>query len=753
MTLICVSASAQKPIRIYTSDETYAAAQLQEFLEKGGCKTTLIMKNPGVTVHVAGDNREDFFNDGTIYVGLDVNGRYRDVYNSLRPDGYAIVGDGHNLHLFGKWEKGTLYAVYAFLEMLGYRLYTPEAMVTPDVSNLELPKCRIVSNPAFEYREVLYYYPNHSQLYADWHHVHTQADRERMYGMYVHTFSKLLKPSVYFEKHPEWYSLNGGRRMSDGQLCLSNREVLDELCVRLADTMSRRPEAKIWSVSPNDNYNVCECDDCRRLDSIYGGHSGTLIWFVNQVARRFPDKTISTLAYQYTRKAPVMDRRRLAGTNSQDAGGTPAVQPNVQIMLCPIESGRQAPITQSDPAFKKDMDDWSRLTDNIYLWDYVVQFRNFWDPFPNLHVLQPNLQYFRDHGARMMFEQATGAGNVTSWMDIRCYMIAKLMWNPDADMDSVMADFYRGYYGEAGRYVKEIIDTMTAALIASGQTLNIYGFPSDGFEGYLSVEQMHQYDSLMDKAYEKVDSVILKRLDFFKMALDFARVDLAASVDLQGYTGKEDDLIEAAKNYYDRLNKLVSDLQASNVKILMEMGISPKEYFAVMDHWIDKMFDNRAFFRTVTLRKPATPPYNHDYQFGGGQVLTDGVGGIMDYRADWLGFWGDTLDATITLGDTKDFTSVSLDFFFYPLSWIFLPQRVLFLLSDDGETWQQIYETRPVNPEVLATPDIQTISFESDTPLNARYLRVEAEPLPEIPAWHRAAGQKPWIFTDEIIVK
>ena len=204
---------------------------------------------------------------GTIYIG---NTRYlREHYkaemDSLRDEGYLICGDGTNLSLYGKGERGTLYAVYAFLEMLGYRLYTPDAMVVPDVSHLQLPKCHVVSNPAFEYREVLYYYPNHSQLYADWHHLHTQADRERMYGMFVHTFSKLMKPSVYFDEHPEWYSLNGGRRMSDGQLCLSNPEVLEELCARLADTMARRPEAKIWSVSPNDNYNVCECDNCRRL--------------------------------------------------------------------------------------------------------------------------------------------------------------------------------------------------------------------------------------------------------------------------------------------------------------------------------------------------------------------------------------------------------------------------------------------------------------------------------------------------------
>ena len=40
------------------------------------------------------------------------------------------------------------------------------------------------------------------------------------------------------------------------------------------------------------------------LDEKEGSHSGTMMNFVNQVAEQFPDYMISTLAYEYTRKAP-----------------------------------------------------------------------------------------------------------------------------------------------------------------------------------------------------------------------------------------------------------------------------------------------------------------------------------------------------------------------------------------------------------------------------------------------------------------
>ncbi len=112
----------------------------------------------------------------------------------------------------------------------------------------------------------------------------------------------------------------------------------------------------------------------------------------------FPDKIISTLAYQYTRSAPKKVKPL----------------PNVNIMLCSIECNRSMPIAKdpSSASFVKDIKDWTKLTGNILIWDYVVQFRNYISPFPNLRVLQPNLAFFADNGCRLMFQQGSGAGFV-----------------------------------------------------------------------------------------------------------------------------------------------------------------------------------------------------------------------------------------------------------------------------------------------------------------------------------------------------
>lgn len=667
--------------------------------------------------------------DTAIYVGQTVQAlRVRHSGDSLSRDGFIVRSDGHRCALIGPQGKGVLYAAYDLLEQMGFRYYTPTALVIPPT--LRLPVCDRVQNPSFHYREVLYYYPNHDQRYADWHHLHTRADMAADWGMFVHTFSRLVPPGRFFAGHPEWFSEIDGRRVRDGQLCLSHPAVLEQVCKSLADSIRRHPDKQIWSVSNNDNYNVCQCEECQLRDSLYGGPSGTLIHFINQVARRFPDKTISTLGYQFTRSAP-----------RQDCPEPQRPDSNVSIMFCSIECGRQEALATApgEAGFRKDMEDWHALTDNIFMWDYVGQFRNFWDPFPNLHVLQPNLQYFHRHGVRQMFEQGTGADNKTSWMELRTYLIAKLMWDVDADADSLTRDFCRGYYGAAGRFVEHLIGDMTQALVASGKQLDIYGYPVDGAEGYLSPDKMAHYCQLMQQAYAAVatDSAYTARLRYFELSLDFARLELDM---MRGI---------ADERLTGRADRFAADCHRFDIRWMMEMGYTVDEYRADIAAFADKC--NRT---NLALRKPVRLAHEPDrrYAAGGAQGLVDGVAGIMNYNHNWLGFFGDTIDAVIDLQKSQMVRQISLDFYFYPLSWIFLPQQVQFFVSDDGSDWQLAGEEHPLSPQVLATPDIVTLSAKF-TARKARYVKVVATPMEQIPDWHRAAGQPCWLFTDEILVR
>lgn len=155
--------------------------------------------------------------------------------------------------------------------------------------------------------------------------------------------------------------------------------------------MAAQPDKKYWSVSQNDNFSYCQCENCQKIIAEEKSPAGPVIRFVNEVAKHFPGKIISTLAYQYSRHAPVI-------TKPAD---------NVQVMLCTIELNRSKPIDEdsTSKSFVKDIVDWGKICHNIYLWDYTIDFAHTVCPFPNLHVLQPNIQFFMKNNVRSQFQQ------------------------------------------------------------------------------------------------------------------------------------------------------------------------------------------------------------------------------------------------------------------------------------------------------------------------------------------------------------
>jgi hypothetical protein len=589
--------------------------------------------------------------------------------------------------------------------------------------------------PVFSYRELLF--PGrYDTAYLAWHKLHSHHDGS--WGLWVHTFDDLVPPNTYFNSHPEYFSEINGKRTDDGQLCLSNPEVFDTLVANLRKKIAGNPGAIYWSVSQNDNYLACQCNECKKIADQYGGESGIMIWFVNRVAELFPEKVISTLAYQYTRSAPEHIRPL----------------PNVSIMLCSIECNRSRPI-EDDPSsrsFVNDVKDWTRLTGNILIWDYVVQFRNYISPFPNLRVLQPNLEFFADYGCRLMFQQGSNK-SLSEFVDLRSYMIAKLLWDPEADADEIRKDFIYGYYGAAAPFIDEYIALLHDELESSGGDLWIYGYPYTGIKSFLRPALIPAYNDLFDKAEAAVqdDSVIYERVLFARLPLDYAILDISlhgVDEELTWFTENDGlfelrtDMVSLLRTFVDRCNRL-------DVTELNEMGFSPEEYRQTVNSYLLKTSD-----RHLAINKPVEmmTTFSPKYEAGGAKALTDGIRGIDDYHFNWLGFEGEDLEAIIDLGEEMTINEVSADFLQETRAWIFLPQSFIVYYAADGEDLTELGSVINIVPDNKSGSFIQTFTV-SGTPVKARYIRIRAASMKTCPSWHIGAGKKSWIFTDEIVIK
>lgn len=685
--------------------------------------------------------------------------------DTLGPDGYILQSDGRRFLIAALTEQGLRYGCNAFLERLfGVRMYVPGMTTIPETKRISADAFSLAEKPAFAFREIHGPAARSDEEYRAWHALDLH---DEVYGQggWVHTFSKMVPPSVYFANHPEYFSLVGGMRVPDGQLCLSNPEVLKVLTANLNEFWSVQPEAKAWSVSQNDTYKPCECSACRRLDSLYGGPSGTMIWFVNQVAAAFPDREISTLAYQYTRHAPV---------NIKPAH-------HVTVVLCTIECDRGAPIEKRDPGFVKDLSDWSRLTSNLLIWDYVVQFRNYLDPFPNFDVIQPNLQLFRKYGARQMFQQASG----NSWSDmieLKQYLIARLLWNPDADARRITDDFLQGYYGAGAPYIRRYLDLMAKSLMDSDGRLGIYGFPFDGYKTYLTPELISQYESLWDQAEEAVTRSPghpvtptqnpdltqpvsgtwspASRVRKSRLPLLYARLDISlheADPSMSWFTMRDGERT-VDPGMTALLDTFVVRCDRFGITTLDENGTTPESYRASIRAWLEKSlapniasgvrYPASGIRHCVTLTTPAS----EKYPVGGADALVDGLFGLNDYHFNWLGFEGNDMDAVIDLGDLKPVKEVSASFLQFNQAWIFLPTAVEFSVSVDGKAFSEPLSVPAADPAQKTGSFMQEYraTFRGET---VRYVKVRANSLKVCPPWHGGHGQPCWIFCDEVVVE
>lgn len=658
---------------------------------------------------------------------------------ALGDDGFEIRTVGKNINIIGATPRGAMNGVFTLLDnYLGCRKYSATVEVIPALEHVTLPA--VIADrqvPVITMRDA-HYRGTNDQGYVDWHKLsHDSVGGKPDWGYWCHSFEALVPPAEYWAKHPEYYSLVGDKRATT-QLCLSNPAVLEIACANLAKAMAAKPGATHWSVSSNDNFSYCQCPECAAIDSIEGSATGSVIRFVNAVAERFPDKVISTLAYQYSRAAPKVTKPLK----------------NVNIMFCNIECNRSQPIATdpSSASFRKDMEDWAKLTDNILVWDYVVQFKNLVSPFPNLHVLQPNIQYFVDNNVVAMFEQGNREVG-GEFADLRAYLISKLLWNPDANVDSLTNDFVNGFYGPAGTHVKDYINAITQNIQQSGKGLSIFGSPCDASDSYLSPENMAKYQAIFHRAEAAVADQpdYLYRVQVARQPLYYAELE-HVKVDPYGphgiYIKDADGKWSTNPQYIEKLEKFIALCKKEGVTRLSEWHTTPDEYLEMMRKIsIIRQDGNLSFEKPVTL----SPEPHQRYARGGGATLANGIHGTGDYTIQWLGWDVPQFSVVIDLGTSIPIEKISGTYLQALTDWIFFPKKVTFLVSEDGASYTTVGEVS--QPDVDRAVAIGTRDFSATVGRNGRYVKVVTDGVATCPTWHMGAGNPAFAFVDEIVVE
>lgn len=513
----------------------------------------------------------------------------------LGEDGFRLIPEESSVRIQGG-KRGIIYGSYELLELQGCRFFTPECEKIPTRPDITLElETEIVKKPILEYRAHNYTDLVHSPRFAvkcrvnGFGKIPERLGGDLSYAWFVHTFDLMVPPTVYGESHPEYYAMlaDGSRPIKPNcnQLCLTHPQVLEIAVESVQKALKENPAARIISISQNDWAGNCQCEKCQAIDREEGSPAGTLLRFVNAIAERlepeFPDVVFDTLAYMYTRPAPRITRPRH----------------NVCVRLCSIEACFSHSFEECDDekrkvmrpdgttgSFINDLKDWGQVSGRNYIWDYTTSFSHYPAPHPNWHALGANMKTFARNNVRGVFEQANGAlGGGVDMNEMRAYIITKLLWDPNTDVQHHLEEFSDYYYGAAGVYIREYIEK----LCGKAEQDNIHVSYNDELVSDLfSEEMLDQYDGILAKAEAAVaeDALRCRRVQKVRLSIRWVRIKRAGM--LRGEHNRE----EINAFYADwlsfgltRIDEWVS--HQTTLRALLEDKWRGIEYY---EHWSDE---------------------------------------------------------------------------------------------------------------------------------------------------------------------
>jgi hypothetical protein len=363
-------------------------------------------------------------------------------------EAYAIRTETKRLLLLGATDLGASHAAYRFLELIGCRWFFPAGAweVVPSLPVLEL-NFNESDRPALLSRRIWYGWGHFSDpvLGSKTHHDYLNwGRRNRMAASLTiraqHAWEDVIGQNrEAFKANPEWLALVQGERKGP-QFCASHPDVR-RLCIEYArNYFKRHPDQDMVSMEPSDGAGQCECESCAALGSISDRVFGLANTVAQTVAREFPGNMVGVLAYHLHSEPPAFE-----------------LEPNVYVQLT-------AGFTTGRYTFEELMDLWPKQCRNLGFYDYFSVWSWDQDRLPGGRA--GNLAYLRKQIPRYIERNATSmdAESGNNWGPHgRGYYIAnKLMWNPKADVDALLEDFYKRAFGPAAEPMRRYYERVDA---------------------------------------------------------------------------------------------------------------------------------------------------------------------------------------------------------------------------------------------------------------------------------------------------
>jgi hypothetical protein len=414
--------------------------------------------------------------------------------------------------------------VVELLHRLGVRWFMPGEFgeVVPVTKTISVTEMIVSQRPDFPMRN---YWQHHRDNMGtedtDWKIHHKMNPRmQEWFGVPGDSSIRGYLPKDQFKQRPEWFALKRDGTRDEHMACMTSPGMIAHFVERVkADA---RAGKRYSAFAPDDGMPRCDCANCQRIANGFDGYGAndrdplaeasiSNEWFhfisaiLDEVNKEFPDHKIVTNGYANRDIPP-----ELPAFNQRQ---------NLVVMFANINActlhAYDDPHCWQMRRQGQMLRQWCKLCDKVWIYNYnYTMLVSKFTITPMVHRIRRNIPRLKEWGLLGFHDQDEADWSLTG---IPTRLVrAALEWDTRTDVDALLDDFYKRWFGQAAAPMKAYYDTLESAF---AQT-TVHGHEDVVLNSIYTPALMRTLDAAMQKAEQQAKSdadkahVALERLMF-----------------------------------------------------------------------------------------------------------------------------------------------------------------------------------------------------------------------------------------------
>ena len=322
--------------------------------------------------------------------------------------------------------------------------------------------------------------------------------------------------------------------------------------------------------------------------------------------------------------------------------------------------------------FEENITKWKEYLNNVYIWDYAVNFDNYFDIYPSLKVTQQNLKLYKKLGIKGVFIHGSEY-EYSTFQDLKSTILAKLLWDTNIDIDKEINAYFNSKFSKKlANSLSNYYSFIDNSFFLNKNELSIYSGIGKSVKKYLDPKvffsfynefDLHTQTNKYDKDYLRIAT-----------ALTFLKLEIMrdSGIGTYGFATLNNNKEIIVKNEAALLlDKLNAYSKSANLTTYNERNYQIDDYINSWRKTIYKYHKRKHYF----YKKPFEVLSKLDEDYTDITVLNDAAFGLKDYNTNWhinsldnLVLKIDKLQITKSKQITFSFLQDSKHHIFYPSS-------------------------------------------------------------------------------------